>query len=75
MPISSGVRFRFRPDPLHHVHGVGVVAVRDQTRHGRLVYEQGGFESNDEEYEGDGARGEATLQGLLSLPLFHNASS
>ena len=66
---------RLRPDPFHDVHGVRVVAVRDQTRHRRLVDEQGGFESDDEEYEGDGARGEATLQGLLSLPLFHNASS
>ena len=65
---------RFRADPLHHVHGVRAVAVRDQPRHRRLVHEQGGFESDDKEYEGDGARGEATLQGLLSLPLFHNAS-
>ena len=69
------LRIRFRPDPLDDIHGVRVVAVCDQTRHGRLVHEQGGFESDDEEYEGDGARGEATLQGLLSLPLFHNASS
>ena len=69
------LRIRFRPDPFDDIHGVRVVAVCDQTRHRRLVHEQGGFESDDEEYEGDGARGEATLQGLLSLPLFHNASS